>query len=1251
MPTFSVPPFACRWTGVLAGILAMTLAAAGLATPAPGVPAGADPSPAARFLRAEQGFFRHAPAPARLVALYRLTEAATQMPQQAEVLPTLEKMAAAPGLPALLRGEVEAEIAAQQLRQGQAAAAASTWRALGEVEQWRAVGPFDNAGDGAFAQAEGPEKGINLAASYPGKQRPVRWRRLPFPASQGVYDLDQYFTPAHGASAYFVTWVNSPRRQAVALRLVDSGYTRVWVNGAVAFSEQASHPRAGFDMHAVGVNLGAGWNEILVKTGSTEKYPWRFGLRLTTPDGQPLMLAASAEPHAAIVAVGGAPAVQDLTAAAQAGAKTAQGAWDYAWILAKKGNYPAGQRVLANAFDAAEALNPSSERLRLNFAEHDNDGSRRYRTLQRALQLDPGDPRALADRAFVELGRHEYWPARQDFLAALAHVVRPSDLPQAWVGLFATYAGFGIRPVAFHYLDLLDQAGYRNAPGIAGLVVPTLERMEAFRRALPWAQAYAVSDRGDLAAVFALANTERQQGDFAAALATVRAAAQAMPEVPMLQRVLAQALAGEGHRAEALAAARGAVALNPESATLRVDAGSVAAQFGGEGAALQDWRTALALNPQDANLRDRLRLAQGGAGTEASFEQPYHVTLAAAVAADHSHPGGALGPVTVLVDSTVVRIFPSGNVGRYVERIFRVNNRAGAAQLRQYAVTYDPASQQVRFIAARVRHADGSIAEAPQAYDTPITQSVGYETFYDVRDKWVQMPEIRPGDYVQIAYRILPITLESLYGQYYGDLVPFQSEAPERFQQLVVIAPSSVPLYWHDVRFHGQQQVRHQDGEAIYQWTLRDQPAFTAEPDAPPDIEQEPYVEVSAFQTWNQFANWYRGLIRDVFVPDQALRKTTAQLIQGRAGTLAKVEAIYNYVIRNTHYVALEFGIHGYRPYPVTEVFNRRFGDCKDKASLLAEMLALAKVPADIVLVRTRDLGLVSPAVPAVGDFDHAIVYVPALHVYLDGTAEYNGAEELPGADQRAFVFRIPILLADPPNLHRKLAPSVTPELPASANVRASEVQGSLDSQGDLRFTAQWTVSGEPAPELRAALQMPPRQAGALQMMLRDRLPGISIDDVTVRGANHWNRPLQAQFLGEVPSFATLDAGAGPASSAQLLIPRQMTGRPWLPRLAPLAQRSYPVLLGPPRERSSVLELQLPPGFEAQVPGPFQATAPFAQVLATAQVSGGVLKMVTRVKILQSEIPVSEYAAFRAFWASVDTHLDQPITAVAGGRP
>ena len=67
-----------------------------------------------------------------------------------------------------------------------------------------------------------------------------------------------------------------------------------------------------------------------------------------------------------------------------------------------------------------------------------------------------------------------------------------------------------------------------------------------------------------------------------------------------------------------------------------------------------------------------------------------------------------------------------------------------------------------------------------------------------------------------------------------------------------------------------------------------------------------------------------------------------------------RVRAVYDFVVTSTRYVGLEFGIHGFKPYKVTQVLARRFGDCKDKAALLIALLREVGVSAELVLVRTR---------------------------------------------------------------------------------------------------------------------------------------------------------------------------------------------------------------------------------------------------------------------------------------------------------
>ena len=120
-----------------------------------------------------------------------------------------------------------------------------------------------------------------------------------------------------------------------------------------------------------------------------------------------------------------------------------------------------------------------------------------------------------------------------------------------------------------------------------------------------------------------------------------------------------------------------------------------------------------------------------------------------------------------------------------------------------------------------------------------------------------------------------------------------------------------------------------------------------------------------------------------------------------------KVRALHRFVIEKTRYVGLEFGIHGYKPYPVSQVLLRRFGDCKDKALLLMALLREQGIESELVLLRSRRAGLVDSQPASLAIFDHAITYVPRLDLYLDSTAEFAGMSELPSQDQGVMVLRV----------------------------------------------------------------------------------------------------------------------------------------------------------------------------------------------------------------------------------------------------
>src|SRR4029079_2141267 len=134
--------------------------------------------------------------------------------------------------------------------------------------------------------------------------------------------------------------------------------------------------------------------------------------------------------------------------------------------------------------------------------------------------------------------------------------------------------------------------------------------------------------------------------------------------------------------------------------------------------------------------------------------------------------------------------------------------------------------------------------------------------------------------------------------------------------------------------------------------------------------EEAPYLHVSTYKSWEDVGRWYWHLVEDQLTGDDILHKAALDAVRGLRTDEDKIRALHRLVIEGTRYVGLEFGIHGFKPYKVTQVLARRFGDCKDKASLLLALLRESGIPSELVLVRTRHGGRVegSPASLAVFD-------------------------------------------------------------------------------------------------------------------------------------------------------------------------------------------------------------------------------------------------------------------------------------------
>src|SRR5262249_36065628 len=154
-----------------------------------------------------------------------------------------------------------------------------------------------------------------------------------------------------------------------------------------------------------------------------------------------------------------------------------------------------------------------------------------------------------------------------------------------------------------------------------------------------------------------------------------------------------------------------------------------------------------------------------------------------------------------------------------------------------------------------------------------------------------------------------------------------------------------------------------------------------------PDEDQPP-VQLTTFQSWEELGKWYAPLQRERIAATPELTAKALELTKDKTETVDKIKAIYDYVAPEIRYATRQFRVGRFQPHSAGDIFANKYGDCKDKHTLLSAMLDTIGIHTDPVLINSaRQL---DPDVPSPGQFDHVIslVTLPERKIWLDTTAE-----------------------------------------------------------------------------------------------------------------------------------------------------------------------------------------------------------------------------------------------------------------------
>ncbi|MCA9576969.1 MAG: DUF3857 domain-containing protein [Polyangiales bacterium] len=1162
----------------------------------------------------------------------------------------LESLARDRGLSPARRAYVNYLVARGQLRLGRLEASERTIRDTGFVTDWQVIGPFDNEGRAGFAAEQPPEAArtapFDASARYRGREREVGWRTYPNVSEAGYVNFDAVFRPYENTCGFAVTTVHADRARPVSLNFGAGGAIKVYWNGTEVYADPVTRDPYP-ERSAVVVGAHAGPNRLMVKVCITAQ-SWGFLMRLGDAEGgvtTGLRVDASELPvtpagHAPGVTL---PALQGplealMGALPERGAHEGDAAlteeeretrakalFDAARFLSfAAADDPAEHTARQLAARAAE-LAPSVPRLRLA-AELTDQRGEAMRFTQRAAELFPTDPESLLLQAIVRrtgLTPEDALPILDRLDAARARGIIPIEAKM-------------LRAAILLHLDMAESArelllsmnrALRGSPSyevdLASLAVATARADEVLAR-----QRAAVQLRYDnldaRRALIADALRRDERAEVLAQLEVVRTLTDDSGNGLQYVAGVHESLGDADAAIEALMAAR---ELCPDDAAAVVAHGRLLLRQNQRDAAVAALREALALRPQDAATRELIEQIQPEERADEAYAVDAETLLARRGRADGY-------PLTMLEELTVNTVYENGLGSSFTQVAAQLHTRDGADDFREYGIQFDPGSQRVDVRLARVYRANGQVLEATRLYQQALGEP-WYRIYYDTRALVVVFPTLEPGDVVELRYRVDDVAHRNLFADYYGDMHFLQGGAPTRRMDYILRTPTSREFYFNEPAMPSLQHTRNVEGDVRVDHFFAENVApLYGEPMMPGATEVRPYLHVSTYRTWEDVGRWYWGLIQDQLTPDDELRRTVRELVAGAPDLATKVRRIHDWVIDNTRYVGLEFGIHGFKPYRVTQIVRRGFGDCKDKASLLYAMFREAGIDAHIVLVRTRRNGDIRDLPASLSVFDHAIAYVPGLDTYIDGTAEYSGVNELPQMDQGVTVLHV---WPEGASLRH------TPVHPAAQNAHQRTLDVRLAADASAAITAEETVRGVDAAGYRARYRAEGTRQERIERQLRDLFPGLELSAHQFDDLDDVEHPVRFTYSGRAPQFALRDG------NTLRVMPSSLGS---LSRaLARTQTRRHTLDLGSTTRYAERRVITLPAGARATaLPTAGEVQSPFGVARMRVTNANGVVTIESEFELTRDRVPASDYAAFRAWMERADQLFEQRLL-VEGGTP
>jgi hypothetical protein len=397
---------------------------------------------------------------------------------------------------------------------------------------------------------------------------------------------------------------------------------------------------------------------------------------------------------------------------------------------------------------------------------------------------------------------------------------------------------------------------------------------------------------------------------------------------------------------------------------------------------------------------------------------------------------------------------------------------------------------------------------------------------------------------------------------------------------------------------------------------------------------------------WKAIGQWVTTLEADRPTPSPEITSFTQTLIAGAPDFYTKLSRITDSIQKNIRYFIVERGIGGLQANHAADIFRNRYGDCKDKTTLLIAMLRVAGINAYYVPVDDRR-GIVDPDDPSLyGNHMITAIEIPAdlndphllavikardgkRYLIFDPTNERTPVGNLPSYLQGGYG----TLAAGPASQVIAL-----PVLPPDANGTTRKGEFTLAPDGTLSGLVDTTHSGPEGADMRMILKYSDEKERreSLETAISHDVPGVVLNSFQFVQSVELDKPLEVHYKLTASQYAH-------QAGTLLLVRPRVVGSHAIPFND--KPRTIPIDLNATGHWHDSFDITLPPGYVVdETPDPVNLDLDFASYHSNITAKGDQLHYEREFVVRQVELPAARAADFRKLESTI--LMDEKGTAV-----